>query len=55
MLQLMQRSVVRMRRLWVTEALLVAAILVFGGYALLSDARMTPAELLAGVSDLVSP
>ena len=49
-----QRPVSRFRRLWITEALLVAAILVFGGFALLSDARLTPSELLTGLSQIVS-
>jgi hypothetical protein len=48
------RTIGRFRRLWITEALLVAAILVFGGFALLSDARLTPSELLSGVSQFVS-
>ena len=43
----------RPRRLWITEALLVAAILVFGGFALMSDARFTPAQLLSGFNDIV--
>lgn len=54
MSQFMQRSVGRFRRLWIGEALLVAAILIFGGFALLSDARLTPSELLSGVSQFVS-
>lgn len=47
------RSVHRLRRLWLAEAALVAAILVFGGFALLSDARISPAEFLAGFSQFV--
>ena len=54
MAHLVQRSVGRIRRLWITEALLVAAILVFGGFALLSDARLTPSELLTGFTQFVS-
>lgn len=50
MAHLIQRSVGRARRLWVTEALLVAAILVFGGFALLADARLSPSELFSGLS-----
>ena len=42
----------RPRRIWLTETLLVAAILVFGGFALLSDARSTPSELFSGVTQL---
>ncbi len=41
----------RPRRFWLAEALLVAAILAFGGYALLSDARLSPQQLLNSVSD----
>jgi hypothetical protein len=51
---LAQRSRSRLRRLWFTEALLVAAILLFGGFALLSDARLTPSELLSGFTQFVS-
>jgi len=54
MAHLLQRPVRRARRLWITEALLVAAILVFGGFALLADARLSPSELLAGLSTLVA-
>ena len=43
----------RTHRLWLTEALLVAAIMAFGGFALLSDSRVSPSELIAGVSDLI--
>jgi hypothetical protein len=50
----MHRADGRIRRLWIGEALLIAAILVFGGFALLSDARLTPAELLSGVTQFVS-
>ncbi len=50
----LRRISYRARRLWIAEALLVAAILAFGGFALLSDARLTPSELLAGFSDVVS-
>lgn len=42
----------RRRRYW-TEALLVAGILAFGGFALLSDARLTPDQLVSGISDIV--
>ena len=48
-----QRSVRKLSRLWLTEAALVAAILLFGGFALLSDARFTPNELAAGVSQFI--
>ncbi len=42
----------RPRRIWLTETLLVAAILVFGGFALLSDARLTPSDMLTGVTQI---
>ena len=48
-----QRSVHRLRHLWLAEAALVAAILVFGGFALLSDARISPSEFLAGFGQFV--
>jgi len=47
------RSVSRLRRLWLAEAALVGAILVFGGFALLSDARLTPTDLVAGFNQFV--
>jgi hypothetical protein len=50
----LRRFTYRARRLWITEALLVAAILAFGGFALLSDARVTPSGLLSGVADFVA-
>ena len=50
----LRRFAYRARRLWIAEALLVAAILAFGGFTLLSDARATPADLLSGVTDFVS-
>jgi hypothetical protein len=54
MAHLLQRAAGRTRRLWLTEALLVAAILVFGGFALLADARLSPTELLSGLNSFVS-
>ena len=54
MAHLVQRSVGPARPLWLTEALLIAAILVFGGFALLADARLSPSELLSGLSTFVS-
>lgn len=42
------------RRYWLAEALLVVAILAFGGFALLSEARVSPTELLSGFSDIVA-
>lgn len=44
----------RRRRLWWTEALVVAAILAFGGYVLLSDARVSPGEFANSISDFVA-
>jgi hypothetical protein len=54
MARLLQRPVGRPRRLWLTEALLIAAILVFGGFALLADARLSPSELLSGLNTFVA-
>jgi hypothetical protein len=53
MSHVVQRSAHRLRRLWLAEAALVAAILVFGGFALLADARLTPTELMAGFSQFI--
>ena len=53
MQQYVHRSVSRLRRLWLAEAALVGAILVFGGFALLADARLTPSELLSGFTQFV--
>lgn len=54
MAHLLQRSAGRARRLWLTEALLIGAILVFGGFALLADARLSPSELLSGLNSVVA-
>jgi hypothetical protein len=43
----------RHRRFWLTEAFLVAGILVFGGFALFSDERVTPGELISGLVQVV--
>jgi hypothetical protein len=43
----------RHRRFRLAEALLIAGILVFGGFALLSDGRMTPEALLAGFDQAI--
>jgi len=43
----------RTRRLWLTETLLVAAIMAFGGFAQLSDSKVSPSELIASVSDVI--
>jgi hypothetical protein len=48
-----QRSVRKLSRLWLAEAALVAAILLFGGFALIYDARFTPAELAAGFAQFI--
>ena len=53
MSDVVQRSARRLGRLWLAEAALVAAILVFGGFALMTDARLTPSEFLAGFSQFV--
>ena len=50
----LRRFTHRASKLWLAEVLLVAGILAFGGFALLSDARTTPADLLSGVTDFVS-
>jgi hypothetical protein len=44
----------RRRRFWLTEALIVAAVLAFGGFALLSDSRLSPAEFANSISDFVA-
>jgi len=44
----------RRRRFWLTEALIVAAVLAFGGFALLSDSRLSPAQLANSISDFVA-
>ena len=49
-----QRSIKRVQRLWIMEALLVVAILVFGGFTLLSDARVTPAEFTSSLTQIIS-
>ena len=54
MAHLVQRSITPARRLWLTEALLIGAILVFGGFALLADARLSPSELLSGLTAVVA-
>ena len=43
----------RQRRFGLLEALLVVAILAFGGFALMSDGRLTANDLLAGVNDTI--
>lgn len=43
----------RRRRSWLTEALIVAAVLAFGGFALLSDARLSPTEFANSISEFV--
>jgi len=53
MSHVVQRSAHRLRRLWLAEAAVIGAILVFGGFTLLSDARLTPSEFFAGFSQFV--
>lgn len=53
MSHVVQRYAHRLRRLWLAEAALVGAILVFGGFALLADARLTPTELMASFSQFI--
>lgn len=43
----------RRRRFWLAEAMLIAAILAFGGFALMTDARLSPTDLLAGMDAIV--
>lgn len=43
----------RPRRFGLREALLVVGILAFGGFALISDGRMTPEDLFAGVTETI--
>ena len=54
MAHLVQRGIAPARRLWLTEALLIGAILAFGGFAMLADARLSPAELLSALSTVVA-
>lgn len=54
MSHMFQHSTGRIRRLWLAEALLMAGILVFAGFALLSDARLTPADLFTGLSQFTA-
>ena len=41
------------RRFGIVEALLVAAILAFGGFVLVSDGRQSVASLLAGFDETI--
>lgn len=50
----LRRFTYRARRLWIAEALLIAGILAFGGFALMSDARLTPSEMMTGVADIMA-
>jgi hypothetical protein len=43
----------RARRFGLTEVLLIAGILAFGGFVLLSDGRMTAASFLSGFDQIV--
>lgn len=42
----------RSRRFWLTEALIVAGLLAFGGFALILDAGLSPTELLSSIAAL---
>ena len=42
------------RRFGLTEALLIAAILAFGGFTLVSDGRLSMGSLIAGVDETLS-
>lgn len=44
----------RRRRFWLAEALIVAGILAFGGFALMSDARLSPADVIGGLTSIGS-
>ena len=52
--RVVERSIRRLQRLWIMEALLVAAILVFGGFTLMSDARVTPAQFTSSLTQIIS-
>jgi hypothetical protein len=47
------RSRFRPRRFWLAEALVVAGILAFGGFSLISDARLSPDDMLGGLTSIV--
>jgi hypothetical protein len=42
----------RPRRFWLAEALIVAGILAFGGFALMSDAGLSPVDLFSDISTI---
>ncbi len=44
----------RIRRLWLAEVLVVAAVLAFGGFAVLSDSRLSTTQLANSISDFAS-
>ncbi|MEP7241323.1 MAG: hypothetical protein ABI697_10600 [Devosia sp.] len=43
----------RPRRFWFAEALVVAAILAFGGFALLSESGVPPDQVAAGIGNFL--
>jgi hypothetical protein len=44
----------RVRRLWLTEVLVVVAVLAFGGFAILTDSGWSPNDLANSISDFAS-
>jgi hypothetical protein len=42
------------RRFWIAELLLIGGILVFGGFTLLSEARLSPTQLITDLTKIVS-
>lgn len=44
----------RVRRLWLAEVLVVAAILAFGGFAILTDSGLSTTQLANSISDFAS-
>ena len=43
----------RPRRFWLAEALIVAGILAFGGFALMSDSGLSPLDLFGNLNAVV--
>ncbi len=43
----------RPRRFWLTEALIVAAVLAFGGFALFADTGRSPVDFASSISNFV--
>ena len=42
-----------LRRLWLTEVLVVVAVLAFGGFTILTDRGWSPNDLASSLSELV--